>query len=104
MSADFELQSPMKVQPVARADRPRRTPIRARIIHYLAHNGASKVTDISHGISSCRDTVRHHLAALERASIVRADIAPGARGRFTPFYALAPGKTGLDSAQDVAGY
>ena len=33
----------------------------------------------------------------ESASIVRSNISPGARGRFTPFYGLAPGKTGAES-------
>lgn len=83
MTADLELQ--------------RITPIRSQIIDYLASNGASKVADISNGIASSRDAVRYHLAALETASIVRSDISPGARGRFTPFYALAPKKTGPDS-------
>jgi predicted ArsR family transcriptional regulator len=97
MTADFELQSPKDVQTLERTARTRRTPIRAQIIDYLASNGASKVADISSGIASCRDSVRHHLAALESASIVRSNIAPGERGRFTPFYALAPGRTEPDS-------
>jgi predicted ArsR family transcriptional regulator len=66
--------------------------VRTQIIKYLASNGASKVADISNGIASSRDSVRYHLAALETASIVRSDIAPGARSRFTPFYALSPGR------------
>ena len=40
---------------------------------------------------------RYHLAAPERASVVLSNISPGARGRFTPFYGLAPGKTGAES-------
>ena len=110
MTAAFELQSPTDVQTTKRAGSTRRTPIRTQIIDYLASNGASKVADISNGIASCRDSVRHHLAALESASIVRSNIAPGQRGRFTPFYALAPGtpgkpeKTESDSSPDVAGY
>lgn len=104
MTAAVDLQSPTDVQTTTKqAEKTRRTPIRTLIIDYLASNGASKVADISNGIASCRDSVRHHLAALESASIVRSNIAPGERGRFTPFYALAPGapvmpeKTGSDS-------
>jgi predicted ArsR family transcriptional regulator len=97
MTADFELQSPMDVHRFERPERARSGPIRSQIIDYLASNGASKVADISNGIASSRDAVRYHLAALETASIVRSDISPGARGRFTPFYALAPKKTGPDS-------
>jgi predicted ArsR family transcriptional regulator len=93
MTADFELQSPMDVHRIKRTESARSAPIRAQIIDYLASNGASKVADISDGIASSRGSVRYHLAALEGASIVRSDISPGARGRFTPFYALAPGKT-----------
>lgn len=95
MTAAFELQSPTDVQTTTKqAQRTRRTPIRTQIVDYLASNGASKVADISNGIASCRDSVRHHLAALESASIVRSNIAPGERGRCTPFYALAPATPG----------
>ena len=97
MTADFELQSPADAPRIERTERARSTPIRSQIINYLASNGASKVADISSGIASSRDCVRYHLAALESASIVRSDISPEARGRCTPFYALAPGKTGTDS-------
>jgi len=97
MTADFELQSPMDVHRIERPERARSKPIRSQIIDYLASNGASKVADISNGIASSRDSVRYHLAALETASIVRSDISPGARCRFTPFYALTPGKTEQDS-------
>lgn len=97
MTADFELQSPMDLHRIERTKRARSGPIRSQIIDYLSSNGASKVADISNGIASSRDCVRYHLAALETASIVRSNISPGARGRFTPFYALAPEKTGPDS-------
>jgi predicted ArsR family transcriptional regulator len=69
---------------------PGRSPVRHLIIDYLASNGASKVAEISSGIYASRDCVRYHLAALERAAIVRSDIAPGARDGCTPFFALAP--------------
>lgn len=69
---------------------PGRSPLRRLIIDYLASNGASKVAEISSGIYASRDSVRYHLAALERAAIVRSDISPGAREGCTPFYALAP--------------
>ncbi|SER26592.1 MULTISPECIES: winged helix-turn-helix domain-containing protein [Micrococcaceae] len=68
----------------------RRSPVRSMIVDYLARNGASKVADISSGIFASRDAVRYHLAALERASMVRSDISPGTREGCTPFYALAP--------------
>jgi predicted ArsR family transcriptional regulator len=67
-----------------------RNPLKSQIVDYLATHGASKVSDISQGVGSSRDCIRYHLAALENASIVRSDISPGTRGRFTPFYALAP--------------
>lgn len=93
MTADFELQRPMDVHHIKRPESARSRPIRSQIVDYLASNGASKVADISNGIASSRDCIRYHLAALETASIVRSNISPGARGRFTPFYALAPEKT-----------
>ena len=93
MTADFELQSTMDVHRVDRTERARSGPIRSKIIDYLVSHGASKVADISDGIASSRGAVRYHLAALESASIVRSNISPGARSRFTPFYGLAPGKT-----------
>lgn len=93
MTADFELQRPMDVHHIERPESARSRPIRSQIVDYLASNGASKVADISNGIASSRDCIRYHLAALETASIVRSNISPGARGRFTPFYALAPEKT-----------
>lgn len=74
----------------ARTGIQRSRPIKSQIIDYLATHGASKVSDISNAISCSRDCVRYHLAALETASIVRSDISPETRGRFTPFYALAP--------------
>lgn len=97
MTADFELQSPIDVHYIERTESARSTPIRSQIIDYLASNGASKVADISDGIASSRGSVRYHLAALESASIVRSNMSPGARSRFTPFYALAPGKMESDS-------
>jgi predicted ArsR family transcriptional regulator len=93
MTADFEVQSPMDVHRIERTERAKSAPIRAQIISYLASHGASKVADISDGIASSRGSVRYHLAALESAAIVRSNISPGARGRFTPFYGLAPGET-----------
>jgi predicted ArsR family transcriptional regulator len=86
------VQSP-DVHRLERTKRARSAPIRSQIIDYLVRHGASKVADISDGIASSRGSVRYHLAALESASIVRSNISPGARGRFTPFYGLAPGKT-----------
>ncbi|GAA1267897.1 hypothetical protein GCM10009589_21550 [Arthrobacter pascens] len=64
--------------------------IRSRIVEYLAHNGASKVADISSALGFSRDVVRYHLTALENASIVRSNLSPGMRARFTPFYSLIP--------------
>ena len=93
MTADVEVQRPMDVHRAKRTERARSAPIRSQIIDYLASHGASKVADISNGIASSRGSVRYHLAALERAAIVRSNMSPGARGRFTPFYGLAPGKT-----------
>ena len=97
MTADFEVQSTTEMHRIERTERARSAPIRSQIIDYLASNGASKVADISDGIASSRGSVRYHLAALEGASIVRSNISPGARGRFTPFYGLAPEKTESDS-------
>lgn len=90
MTVDFELQRPQLAERRGRNATKRSRPIRSLIIDYLATNGASKVSDISQGIDSSRDCVRYHLAALETASIVRSNISPGTRSRFTPFYALAP--------------
>ena len=93
MTADFELRSPTDLHRFERRERARSGSIRSRIVGYLAGNGASKLADISNGIATSRDSVRYHLAALEAASIVRSDISAGARGRFTPFYALMPEET-----------
>ncbi|MCU1555127.1 MAG: transcriptional regulator, ArsR family [Arthrobacter sp.] len=67
-----------------------RDTVRSLIIDYLASNGASKVAEISAGVIASRNCVRYHLAALERASIVRSNILPGTREGCTPFYALVP--------------
>jgi predicted ArsR family transcriptional regulator len=64
--------------------------IRSRIVEHLAHNGASRVSELSSALGATRDIVRYHLAALEAASVVRSDISPGTRARFTPFYSLTP--------------
>ena len=93
MTAEFEVQSPMDVRRIERTERASRAPLKSQIIDYLRSHGASKVADISDGVASSRGAVRYHLAALENASIVRSNISPGARGRFTPFYGIAPGKT-----------
>ncbi|WP_457963658.1 ArsR family transcriptional regulator [Arthrobacter sp. D1-29] len=90
-----ELQNPatarrMLNEDPARRKEERRRPIRSQIIDYLASNGASKVADISSDIICSRDCVRYHLAALEKAAIVRSNISPGTREGFTPFYALTP--------------
>ncbi|MGX9899739.1 ArsR family transcriptional regulator [Arthrobacter sp. SA17] len=99
MTVDVEFRSTDLLRPSAglRGSRgPARTrikrssPIKSQILDYLSTHGASKVSDISNAISCSRDCVRYHLAALETASIVRSDISPETRGRFTPFYALAP--------------
>ena len=99
MTVDVELRSTELLRPAsalrgsrgpARTKIKRTRPIKTQIIDYLATHGASKVSDISNAISCSRDCVRYHLAALETASVVRSDISPEARGRFTPFYALAP--------------
>jgi predicted ArsR family transcriptional regulator len=97
MTADFEVQSPMDGHRIERKERARSAPIKSQIINYLRSHGASKVADISDGIASSRGAVRYHLAALENASIVRSNISPGARGRFTPFYGIAPEKAESDS-------
>ena len=80
-----------------RGNNGRRNTVRSLIIDYLASNGASKVADISAAVTASRNCVRYHLAALERAAIVRSNISPGTREGCTPFYALAPGKTRADS-------
>jgi predicted transcriptional regulator len=90
-----ELQNPVTTHRTrngepTRGTEERRRPIRSKIIDYLASNGASKVADISSGIICSRDCVRYHLAALEKAGIVRSNISPGTREGFTPFYALTP--------------
>ncbi|SDM12856.1 winged helix-turn-helix domain-containing protein [Arthrobacter sp. ok362] len=90
------VQSPMDVHRIERTNRARSAPIRSKIIDYLVSHGASKVADISDGIASSRGSVRYHLAALESASIVRSNISPGARGRFTPFYGIAPERAESD--------
>jgi predicted ArsR family transcriptional regulator len=64
--------------------------IRDRIVEYLAHNGASKVSELSIALGTTRDIVRYHLTALEAVSVVRSDIPPRTRARFTPFYSLTP--------------
>ena len=90
MTVDVELRRPILASHASRTRTERSKPIKSQIIDYLATHGASKVSDISTAISCSRDCVRYHLAALETASVVRSDISPEARGRFTPFYALAP--------------
>lgn len=72
-----------------RKPKTRHHPLRSQIIEYLAANGASKVSEISIALTYSRETVRYHLTALEAASIVRSNISPGSRTRFTPFYALS---------------
>jgi predicted ArsR family transcriptional regulator len=62
--------------------------IRSQIVEFLAHNGASRVSDIKSALGASKDIVRYHLTALETASIVRSNISPGTRARFTPFYSL----------------
>lgn len=76
--------------------------IRAQIIEYLARNGASRLSDISSDVAACRDTIRSHLLALEKAAIVRSNIPAGTRARTTPFYSLASraGAGAAASAQD----
>lgn len=71
-------------------DADRRRDVRSRIIEHLASNGASKVSDISTAVSSSRENVRYHLAALEAAALVRSDMSAGTRTGCTPFYALVP--------------
>ncbi|WP_066289926.1 winged helix-turn-helix domain-containing protein [Arthrobacter sp. B6] len=88
MSLEVETRTPPR-----HADRStnwRPNTVRSLIIDYLAVNGASKVAEISAAVTASRNCVRYHLAALERASIVRSNISPGTREGFTPFYALIP--------------
>lgn len=99
MTVDVEFRTTELLRPTtalrgsrssARTRLKRSRPIKAQIIDYLATHGASKVSDISNAIACSRDCVRYHLSALETAAVVRSDISPETRGRFTPFYALAP--------------
>ena len=99
MTVDVEFRNTELLRPTAamrgsrssaRARVKRSRPIKAQIIDHLATHGASKVSDISNAIACSRDCVRYHLSALESAAVVRSDISPETRGRFTPFYALAP--------------
>ncbi|WP_458112079.1 ArsR family transcriptional regulator [Arthrobacter sp. R1-13] len=90
MTVDVQLRRPIVASHESRTKTERSRPIKSQIIDYLATHGASKVSDISNAIACSRDCVRYHLAALETASIVRSNISPETRGRFTPFYALAP--------------
>ncbi|MFF2297869.1 helix-turn-helix domain-containing protein [Arthrobacter sp. NPDC058127] len=60
------------------------------IVDYLFKNGASKVADICHDVGVPRSTVYDHLLRLEAAGVVRSDIAPGSRARFTPHFSLNP--------------
>lgn len=78
---------------VNRRHKVRPNQIRSRIVEFLASNGASKVADISTALGFSRDVVRYHLTSLEAASIVRSDMSPGMRARFTPFYSLVPADT-----------
>ena len=87
----LEVQTRTLVRPADRSNNGRRHTVRSLIIDYLASNGASKVAEISAAVTASRNCVRYHLAALERASIVRSNISPGTREGCTPFYALVPG-------------
>jgi len=64
--------------------------IRDRIVQYLAYNGASKVSELSLALGATKDIVRYHHTVLEAGSVVRSDIPPSTRARFTPFYSLTP--------------
>jgi len=87
----LEVQTRPLVRPADRSNDGRRNTVRSLIVEYLASNGASKVAEISAAVTASRNCVRYHLAALERAAIVRSNISPGTREGCTPFYALVPG-------------
>lgn len=61
---------------------------RAQILAYLARNGASKVSDITDGVTACKDTVKARLAELEDEGSIRANVPAEIRGRTTPYYSL----------------
>ena len=86
----LEIQTRTPARQADRGNNGRPNTVRSQIIDYLASNGASKVADISAAVTASRNCVRYHLAALERASIVRSNISPGTREGCTPFYALVP--------------
>ena len=86
----LEVQTRTPAHHAGRGNNGRRNTVRSLIIDYLASNGASKVAEISAAVTASRNCVRYHLAALERAAIVRSNISPGTREGCTPFYALVP--------------
>lgn len=96
----LEVQTRTLVRPADSSNDGRRTTVRSLIIDYLASNGASKVADISAAVTASRNCVRYHLAALERAAIVRSNISPGTREGCTPFYALIPGNRVADKTSN----
>ncbi|BCW04144.1 hypothetical protein NtRootA1_02820 [Arthrobacter sp. NtRootA1] len=61
---------------------------RSQILNYLARNGASKVSDITHGVTACKDTVKARLSELEEEGSIRANVPADIRGRTTPYYSL----------------
>ncbi|WP_370872205.1 ArsR family transcriptional regulator [Arthrobacter bambusae] len=74
--------------------RPLRTQqIRNRIVDHLRKHGASRISEICIATNSTRNSVQHHIAALEAEGIIRSDIPAGQRAGCTPFYFL------VDSAQ-----
>lgn len=61
---------------------------RTQILNYLARNGASKVSDITDGVTACKDTVKARLSELEEEGSIRANVPADIRGRTTPYYSL----------------
>jgi predicted ArsR family transcriptional regulator len=57
-------------------------PIRLGIVRHLAARGSASIAELSHAVGVHANTARAHLAALERAAVVRREAeAPRGRGR-----------------------
>lgn len=74
---------------------------KTQIMAYLAHHGASTVTDITQGVPACKDTIKARLAELEESGTIRANIPVGQRGGTTPYYSVTATGTPRETPQTV---
>jgi predicted ArsR family transcriptional regulator len=66
-------------------------PVRLKVVRHLERDGDATLQDLADAAGVHLNTVRPHVAALERGgAIVRASAAPAGRGRPQALYRLAP--------------